>query len=150
MLGRTPNSIVIHTPLKGRRHLRLPTTEKMLRHFIKRVSDSPVPPACGMRPQRHHRGGEQSRHGCGVQRGEPRQLVRSLWPPQSARGSTWPNPSATWWWMSGRHYRYRRHLFGDIVVSNSVKMAGDKFDEAIIRYVRKKYNVVIGERTAER
>lgn len=38
---------------------------------------------------------------------------------------------------------------GGVVVSESIKIAGDKFDEAIIRYVRKKYNVLIGERTAE-
>ena len=38
---------------------------------------------------------------------------------------------------------------GSSVVSNSIKVAGDKFDEAIIRYVRRKYNVIIGERTAE-
>lgn len=38
---------------------------------------------------------------------------------------------------------------GGTVVSSSIKVAGDKFDEAIIRYMRKKYNVMIGERTAE-
>lgn len=38
---------------------------------------------------------------------------------------------------------------GGVVVSRSLKIAGDKFDEAIIRYVRKKYSVLIGERTAE-
>ena len=38
---------------------------------------------------------------------------------------------------------------GGAVVSRSTKIAGDKFDEAIIRYVRRKYNVLIGERTAE-
>ncbi len=38
---------------------------------------------------------------------------------------------------------------GGIVVSSSIKIAGDKFDEAIIRYMRKKYNLLIGERTAE-
>ena len=36
-----------------------------------------------------------------------------------------------------------------IVVSTSIKVAGDDFDEAIVRYVRKKYNLLIGERTAE-
>ncbi len=36
-----------------------------------------------------------------------------------------------------------------VVVSESIKVAGDKFDEAIIRYVRNKYNILIGERTAE-
>lgn len=38
---------------------------------------------------------------------------------------------------------------GGIVVSTSIKVAGDKFDEAIVRYMRKKHNVMIGERTAE-
>lgn len=38
---------------------------------------------------------------------------------------------------------------GGIVVSTSIKVAGDKFDEAIIRYMRKKHNLLIGERTAE-
>ncbi len=38
---------------------------------------------------------------------------------------------------------------GGVVVSESIKVAGDKFDEAIIRYVRKKHNILIGERTAE-
>jgi rod shape-determining protein MreB len=38
---------------------------------------------------------------------------------------------------------------GGVVVSESIKTAGDEFDEAIIRYVRRKYNVLIGERTAE-
>ena len=38
---------------------------------------------------------------------------------------------------------------GGIVTSRSLKVAGDNFDEAIIRYIRKKYNILIGERTAE-
>lgn len=38
---------------------------------------------------------------------------------------------------------------GGIVESISIKIAGDKFDEAIVRYMRKNHNVLIGERTAE-
>ena len=38
---------------------------------------------------------------------------------------------------------------GGVVVYESKKAAGDKFDEAIMRYVRRKYNIAIGERTAE-
>lgn len=38
---------------------------------------------------------------------------------------------------------------GDIVASCSVRTAGDDFDEAIISYIKKKYNLLIGERTAE-
>ena len=38
---------------------------------------------------------------------------------------------------------------GGAVVSTSLKLAGDNFDEAIIRYMRKRHNLLIGERTAE-
>ena len=38
---------------------------------------------------------------------------------------------------------------GGTVVSTSVKIAGDDFDEAIVRYMRKKHNLLIGDRTAE-
>lgn len=38
---------------------------------------------------------------------------------------------------------------GGTVVSESIKLAGDDFDESIIRYIRKKHNLLIGERTAE-
>ena len=38
---------------------------------------------------------------------------------------------------------------GGSVVSTSLKIAGDKFDEYIIRYIKKNHNVIIGERTAE-
>ena len=38
---------------------------------------------------------------------------------------------------------------GDIVTACSVRVAGDRFDEAILTYIKKKYNLLIGERTAE-
>ncbi len=38
---------------------------------------------------------------------------------------------------------------GGIVESTSIKIAGDKFDEAIVKYIRRKHNVLIGDRTAE-
>lgn len=38
---------------------------------------------------------------------------------------------------------------GGIVESTSIKMAGDKFDEAIAKYLKKNYNLIVGERTAE-
>ena len=38
---------------------------------------------------------------------------------------------------------------GGSVVSTSLKVAGDKFDEAIIKYIKRKHNIIIGERTAE-
>jgi len=38
---------------------------------------------------------------------------------------------------------------GEVVTSNSVKVGGDKFDEAIVTYIKREYNLLIGERTAE-
>lgn len=38
---------------------------------------------------------------------------------------------------------------GSMVVNSSIKVAGDKFDDAVVRLIRKKHNVVIGDRTAE-
>lgn len=38
---------------------------------------------------------------------------------------------------------------GGSVVSESLKVAGDKFDEYIVKYIKRKYNIMIGERTAE-
>src|SRR5699024_11486098 len=38
---------------------------------------------------------------------------------------------------------------GDIVTDESIKMAGDKFDSAILQYIKDKYKLLIGERTAE-
>ena len=38
---------------------------------------------------------------------------------------------------------------GGTVVNTSIKIAGDDFDDAIVRYMRKKHNLLIGERTAE-
>ena len=38
---------------------------------------------------------------------------------------------------------------GGVVESASIKVAGDKFDEAVVKYIRRKHNVLIGDRTAE-
>ena len=44
---------------------------------------------------------------------------------------------------------YKRQSLGGIVASRSVRMAGDMFDQAIIAFIKRKYNLLIGERTAE-
>ena len=38
---------------------------------------------------------------------------------------------------------------GGVVESTSIKIAGDQFDEAVVKYIRRKHNVLIGDRTAE-
>ena len=82
--------------------------------------------------------------------------------PSSARGRVWaPAPTA----QGAPHLRgpranpAKRFAWGKggpaagmsvrTVVSTSIKVAGDDFDEALVRYMRKKHNLLIGERTAE-
>ena len=48
-----------------------------------------------------------------------------------------------------RHHRSRRHLARRHRVQGSVRVGGDKFDEAIINYIRRNYGMLIGEHTAE-
>jgi hypothetical protein len=48
-----------------------------------------------------------------------------------------------------RHHRGRRDLAGRHGVLGSVRVGGDKFDEAIINYIRRNYGMLIGETTAE-
>ena len=40
-------------------------------------------------------------------------------------------------------------FLGGIVCSKSIRVGGDKFDEAIVKYVRREFNLMIGERTGE-
>ena len=51
--------------------------------------------------------------------------------------------------IGGRRIIKKVISLGGTVVSTSIKVAGDDFDEAIVRYMRKKHNLLIGERTAE-
>ena len=39
------------------------------------------------------------------------------------------------------------YSLGGVVCSKSIRIGGDKFDEAIVRYIRRKFNLMIGERT---
>ena len=58
--------------------------------------------------------------------------------------------AGTWWWTSVAGTADVALIsLGGAVLSDSIKIAGDKFDDAIVRYMRKKHNLLIGERTAE-
>lgn len=55
-----------------------------------------------------------------------------------------------WFWTSAAGTSETAVIsYGDPIVADSVRVAGDKFDAAIVSYLRKKYGVLIGERTAE-
>ena len=61
-----------------------------------------------------------------------------------ARDCELTKPPAAWWLTSAAGPRKSRNPLGDIVTSCSVRTAGDDFDEAIISYIKKKYNLLIG------
>ena len=69
--------------------------------------------------------------------------------PPLEQGSTFPDPGNMIVDIGGGTCDVAVISLDGIVVSTSIKVAGDDFDEAIIRYVRKKHNLLIGERTAE-
>ena len=61
-----------------------------------------------------------------------------------------PSPAATWWWTSAAAPPTSRSSpWPASSISKSVRVAGNEMDEAVIQYIKKKYNLLIGERTAE-
>ncbi len=49
----------------------------------------------------------------------------------------------------GRNYRDRCNIFGGLVQSKSIRVAGDMLDRNIIDYMKKNFNLLIGDRVAE-
>ena len=109
MLGRTPGNIVAIRPLRDGVISNFDITERLLRHFLKKVVGTRIffkPRVVVCVPS-------------GVTEVEKRSVIEAT---EEAGGS---------------------------VLSESIKVAGDRFDESIVRYMRKKHNLLIGERTAE-
>lgn len=153
MLGRTPENILAVRPLRDGVISQYDVTLKMLQHFIRS--------ACGslMNPRR-----VVICIPSGITEVEERAVVdaakqvgaRSAYlieePVAAAIGAgidiSAPNGNMIVD-IGGGTTDIAVISLGGVVVSESIKIAGDKFDEAIMRYVRRKYNVLIGERTAE-
>ena len=155
MLGRTPGSIQAIRPMKDGVIADFTVTEQMLKQFIKKVSpnrlfsSSPrivicVP--CGS-TQVERRAIKESALGAGARRVE---LIEE--PMAAAIGADLPVEEATGSMVvdiGGGTTEVGVISLGGIVYSNSVRVGGDKFDEAIINYIRRNYGMLIGEATAE-
>lgn len=153
MIGRTPGNIIAIRPLRDGVISDYETTEKMLKYFLGKVNASKVfkPRVVVCVPS-------------GVTEVEQRAVVdacmnagaRSVHlieePIAAAIGAgidiTKPYGSMVVD-IGGGTTDVAVISLGGVVTSTSIKCAGDKFDEAIIKYIRKKYSVAIGERTAE-
>lgn len=156
MLGRTPGNIAAIRPLKDGVIADFMVTEKMLQHFIRKVHPSrlfrPSPRVlvcvpCGS-TQVERRAIRESAAGAGA-----REVYLIEEPMAAAIGAGLPVSDASGSMVvdiGGGTTEVATLSLNGIVYSDSVKIGGDKFDEAIIAYVRKTYGMLIGEATAER
>ncbi|MCL2881642.1 MAG: rod shape-determining protein [Coriobacteriia bacterium] len=156
MIGRTPGSIVATRPLKDGVIADFNVTEAMLRYFINRVREpkflfQPKPRVVVCVPS-------------GVTEVEKRAVFEAAMtagarhaflieePMAAAIGAGLPIQDPTGSMVvdiGGGTTEIAVISLGGIVVSTSLRIAGDEFDEAIVDYVKRAYNVLIGERTAE-
>lgn len=156
MLGRTPGNIAAIRPLKDGVIADFMVTEKMLQHFIRKIHSTrflrPSPRVlvcvpCGS-TQVERRAIRESAAGAGA-----REVYLIEEPMAAAIGAGMPVSEASGSMVvdiGGGTTEVATLSLNGIVYSDSVKVGGDKFDEAIIAYVRKTYGMLIGEATAER
>jgi rod shape-determining protein MreB len=155
MLGRTPGNITAIRPLKDGVIADFTITEKMLQHFIHKVHEArffkPSPRVlicvpCGS-TQVERRAIRESAAGAGAREvyliEEPMAAaIGAGMPVDEARGSMVLD-------IGGGTSEVAVISLNGIVYSSSVRIGGDRFDDAIINYVRRNYGTLIGEATAE-
>ena len=153
MLGRTPGTIVAIRPLRDGVISDYDMTEKMLRHFLDTVCKKKIfkPRVMICVPSGVTEVEERAVIDAATQAGASKTyLIEEPIAAAIGAGIDIAKPSGTMIVdIGGGTTDIAVISLGGIVVSESIKVAGDKFDEAIIKYIRKKHNILIGERTAE-
>lgn len=153
MLGRTPGNIVAIRPLREGVISDYDMTERMLREFIRKVSSFRLfkPRVIICVPSGITEVEERAVVDAGLQAG-CRRVYLIEEPVAAAIGAgidiTKPDGHMVVD-IGGGTADIAVISLGGVVESASIKTAGDKFDEAVIKYIRRKHNVLIGERTAE-
>lgn len=156
MLGRTPKSISAIRPMKDGVIADFFVTEKMLQYFIKQVHRNnfmrPSPRVLVCVPagatQVERRAIKESAYGAGA-----REVHLIEEPMAAAIGAKLPVSEATGSMVidiGGGTTEVAVISLNGVVYSSSVRIGGDRFDEAIIAYVRRTFGSSIGETTAER
>lgn len=155
MIGRTPGNIQAIRPLKDGVIADFTVTEKMLQHFIRKVHENrfmrPSPRVlicvpCGS-TQVERRAIKESAAGAGA-----REVYLIEEPMAAAIGAGMPVGEASGSMVldiGGGTTEVAVISLNGIVYSASVRIGGDRFDEAIINYVRRNYGSLIGEATSE-
>ena len=156
MLGRTPGHITAIRPLKDGVIADFTVTEKMLQHFIHKAHENrflrPSPRVlvcvpCGS-TQVERRAIRESAAGAGA-----RDVFLIEEPMAAAIGAGMPVSEASGSMVldiGGGTTEVAVISLNGIVYAESIRIGGDRFDEAIINYVRRNYGTLIGEATAER
>ena len=155
MLGRTPSNIVAVRPLKDGVIADFEVTEAMLRHFINKVHGRslfrPNPRVVVAVPsgitEVEKRAVKESAQHAGA-----REVFLIEEPMAAAIGCGLPVQDAAGNMIvdiGGGTTEVALISLAGIVFSRSVRVAGDELDEAIIQYMKRAYNLMIGERTAE-
>ncbi len=155
MLGKTPESIVACRPMRDGVIANFELTESMLRYFIRVVHDNRrtlvrprmiigVPSGI---TQVEHRAIEDSAKQAGA-----REVYTIIEPMAAAIGAGLPvhEPSGSMIVdIGGGTTEVAVISLKDVVFCRSIRVGGDEMDRAIVQYVKRKYNLLIGERTAE-
>jgi len=156
MLGRTPGNITAIRPLKDGVIADFTVTEKMLQHFIRKAHGTryfrPSPRVLICVPygstQVERRAIQESAEGAGARKVHliPEPMAAAIgagMPVHEPRGSMVVD-------IGGGTSEVAVISLNGIVYATSVRIGGDRFDDAITSYVRRNYGILIGEATAER
>lgn len=154
MVGRTPGNIVAIRPLKDGVIADFEVTETMLKYFIAKIGVKSI----FMRPRilicapTNITSVEQKAIREAAERSGAREVFLEEEPKIAAIGAGMDifQPSGNMVIdIGGGTTDVAVLSMGDVVTASSIKVAGDKFDMAIAKYIKNKYKLLIGERTAE-
>lgn len=156
MLGRTPGNIVACRPLRDGVISDFHVTERMLRYFLNKVTASSFfrlfkPRVMICVPSGVTEVEKRAVEDAAIQAGARKTYLIEE-PIAAAIGAGIDITKACGSMVvdvGGGTTDIAVISLGGTVVSTSIKVAGDKFDEAIVRYMRKKHSLMVGERTAE-
>jgi len=157
MVGRTPENIVAIRPLRDGVISDFEVTEKMLRYFIQKVHDQvflplPRPRVVVGIPSGCTEVEKRAVYDATLSAGA-REAYLVEEPMAAAIGAELPVTESLGSMLvdiGGGTTEVAVFSLGGIVKSRSIRIAGDEMDEAIIQYVRQKYNLFIGEQMAEK
>jgi rod shape-determining protein MreB len=152
MIGRTPNNIQAIRPMKDGVIADYVITEAMLRYFIRKAGRSMLKPDVMISVPSGVTSVEKRAVRDAALKAGAREAYLIEEPLAAAIGANVPisGPSGNMVIdIGGGTTEIAIIALGGIVVSTSLRVGGNRFDEAIANYIRKKYNLMVGERTAE-